>query len=48
MARFVLCWLDGTQEVVEGTDISDAFLKADYSAEYVISINYYDEVDEEK
>lgn len=44
MPKFKLYWLDGKEEVVEGSSIADAFTKAGYGAGAIRALDYHEEV----
>lgn len=41
MHKFILYWLDGNTEIVEGTDIADAFTRAGYGHGAIRALDYY-------
>ena len=42
MKKFRLYWLDGKTEVVEGSDIADAFSKAGYGGGAIQALDFYE------
>ena len=44
MKTYILHWLDGTTEEIEGNSISDAFTRAGYGAGALKALDYYEEV----
>jgi len=42
MKKFRLHWLDGKEEIVQGSDIADAFSRAGYGASAIRDIDYYE------
>ena len=48
MKKFVLYWLSGEQQIVEGHDIADAFRRAGYGGGAVRALDYYEEIKQEK
>jgi len=44
MRKFILHWLTGKIEIVEGKDIADAFTKAGYSSGALRALDWYEEV----
>jgi len=44
MKKFMLYWLDGKTEIIEGKDITEAFNRAGYSAGALRALDYYKEV----
>ena len=44
MKKFQLFWLDGKTEIVEGTDIADAFRRAGYGNGAISALDYYKEI----
>lgn len=40
---FILHWLDGTTEEVQGTSISDAFMRAGYGGGAIRALDYFEE-----
>lgn len=40
--KFILHWLDGKVEEVEGNSISDAFTRAGYGAGAIRALDWYD------
>ena len=45
MKNFILHWLDGTDEEVQGNSISDAFTRAGYGGGAIRALDYYEEKD---
>lgn len=43
MKKFILHWLDGKDEIIEGYSISDAFMKAGYGSGALRALDYYEE-----
>ena len=43
MKKFILHWLDGTQEEVKGNDIADAFRRAGYGSGAIHALDWYNE-----
>lgn len=41
-------WLDGTSELIQGNDITDAFNKAGYGAGAINAIDFYSDKPDEK
>ena len=41
METFTLFWLDGTREVVQGTDIADAMRRAGYGSGGALTLDFY-------
>lgn len=49
MKKFKLYWMSaGKTEIVEGTDIADAFTHAGYSAGAIHALDWYEEVTEDE
>lgn len=50
MKKFKLHWLSGEpkEEIVEGTDIADAFAHAGYSAGAIRALDWFEEIKENK
>ena len=46
--KFRLYWLDKKTEVIEGTDIQDAFTKSGYGGGAAPALDYWEEEKEEK
>jgi len=44
MKKFKLYWLDGKEEVVEGTSIADAFMRAGYGNGAIRALDYYEQL----
>ena len=44
MKTYILHWLDGTTEKIEGNSISDAFTRAGYGAGALRALDYYEEM----
>lgn len=44
MARYMLHWLHGKRNVVEGSDIADAFRKAGYGGGAIRALDYFEEI----
>jgi len=44
--KFTLYWLDGTREIVEGFDISDAVHNAGYSRGAISALDFYADGDD--
>lgn len=44
MKKFIFYWLDGTVNVVEGTNVSDAFMRLGYGLGAINALNYYKEI----
>ena len=42
MNKYKLYWLDGTTEIIEGSDIADAFTKAGYSRGALAALDYFE------
>ena len=42
MKKYILHWLDGTNETVEGDSIEDAFRRAGYGAGAIPALDYYE------
>ena len=47
MKTYILHWLDGTTEEIEGNSISDAFTRAGYGAGALRALDYYEEIKDE-
>ena len=47
MRKFILHWLTGRTEQVEGTDIADAFCHAGYGGGAIAALDYYEEIETE-
>lgn len=47
MKKFVLYWLTGKSEVVQGVDIADAMNRAGYGFGALRALDFYDNGDEE-
>lgn len=45
MKTFILHWLDGVDEEVQGNSISDAFTRAGYGGGAIRALDYYEEKD---
>ncbi len=44
MKKFKLYWLGGSTEVIEGSDIADAFRRAGYGGGAINALDYYEEI----
>lgn len=44
MKKFKLHWIDGKVDVVEGTDIADAFSKAGFGAGALKALDWFEEI----
>lgn len=44
MKKFMLYWLDGKTEIIEGKDITEAFNHAGYGAGALRALDYYKEI----
>jgi len=44
MKKYILHWLTGKTETVEGTSIADAFNRAGYGAGALPALDWYEEV----
>lgn len=44
MKKFVLYWLDGKTETVEGSDIADAFRRAGYGGGAIRALDWFEEI----
>jgi len=44
--KFRVYWLDGKKEIIEGSDIANAFTRAGYGQGAVAAVNYYEEIAE--
>lgn len=44
MKKFILHWLDGSTQEINGTSISDAFMRAGYGGGAIRALDWYEEV----
>jgi hypothetical protein len=47
MKTYILHWLDGKEEEVQGYDIADAFRRAGYGGGAINALDYYEEKKDE-
>jgi hypothetical protein len=45
MKRFKLHWIGGDTEIVDGTDIADAFRRAGYGGGAIRALDWYEELE---